>query len=94
MPWFRWDGPDLVLQAQIQPRAGRDEAAEVLGDRIKIRVTAPPAAGAANARLAAFLAREFGVPQNRVLLERGLSGRRKQVRIKAPRRLPAWLPPR
>lgn len=94
MPWFRWDGPDLVLQAQIQPRAGRDEAAEVLGDRIKIRVTAPPAAGAANARLAAFLAREFGVPKSRVILEHGKTARMKRVRIEAPRRLPAWLPPR
>lgn len=90
-PWFRWDGPDLVLRVQVQPRASRDGLAGVAGDCLKVRVAAPPVEGAANERLTAFLAELFGVPKRRVNLLHGQGGRHKLVRISAPRQVPADL---
>jgi hypothetical protein len=86
--WLRRDGPDLVLQVQIQPRASSDAIAGVLGDRLKIRLTAPPVEGKANEHLIAWLARLFGVPKSQVILERGASSKRKQLRIRSPKKLP------
>jgi uncharacterized protein (TIGR00251 family) len=86
--WLRRDGPDLVLQVQIQPRASSDAIAGVLGDRLKIRLTAPPVEGKANEHLIAYLARLFGVPKSQVILERGAGSKHKQVRIRAPKKLP------
>jgi hypothetical protein len=86
--WLRRDGPDLVLQVQIQPRASSDAIAGVLGDRLKIRLTAPPVEGKANEHLIAYLARLFGVPKSQVILERGASSKRKQMRICSPKKLP------
>jgi uncharacterized protein (TIGR00251 family) len=80
-----------VLQLLVQPRAGRDAFAGVVGDRLKVSLTASPVAGAANAALCAFLAKQFGVPKRRVVLERGAAGRRKRVRIVAPATLPPAL---
>lgn len=94
MTWYRWDGPDLLLDLRVQPRAARDEFGEPLGERIKLRLTAPPVDGKANAELTRFLAREFGVPKSRIRLESGASSRNKRVRILAPARLPPQLPPR
>jgi uncharacterized protein (TIGR00251 family) len=86
--WLRRDGPDLVLQVQIQPRASSDAIVGVLGDRLKIRLTAPPVEGKANEHLIAWLARLFGVPRSQVILERGAGSKLKQVRIRSPKKLP------
>ncbi len=89
--WFRWDGDDLLLFVKVQPRAARDAFAEVLDDAIKVRITAPPVEGKANAHLAAWLARQFRVPKSAVRIESGESSRRKRIRITAPSRLPSAL---
>jgi len=89
--YYRWDGEDLILQLRVQPRASRDELADVQGDRLRVRLTAPPVEGKANACLQRFLAELFGVGRKRVLIESGASGRNKRVRIKGPVSLPQAL---
>jgi uncharacterized protein (TIGR00251 family) len=78
----RRDGDDLVLEVRVQPRAARSEFAGPFGDRLRIRLQAPPVDGRANAALAAFLADAFGVPRARIDIEHGLAGRDKRVRIR------------
>lgn len=92
--WYRWEGPDLWLAVHIQPRARQDEIVGPHGDRLKIRITAPPVDGKANAHLIRFLADCFGVPAGAVELLAGSSGREKRLRIHAPRRLPGIVPAR
>jgi hypothetical protein len=60
----------------------------VHGGALKIRVASPPVEGKANAALIEFLAEAFGVPKRAVSLVRGETGRRKIVRIEAPRLRP------
>lgn len=91
MRWCRWEGQDLILRVQIQPRASRDEPAGVIADRLKIRITAPPVEGRANTHLIAFLAKQFGVTKSAVTLLRGEKGRTKLVRICAPSKIPVGL---
>ncbi len=86
--WYRWDGDDLVLQLRVQPRASRDELAGPHGERLRVRITAPPVDGRANAHLMRFLAAAFGVPPAGVRLERGETGRDKVVRVMRPQRFP------
>ncbi|NIR29141.1 MAG: YggU family protein [Gammaproteobacteria bacterium] len=89
--WFRWRGEELALSIRLQPRAARDEVMGAQGDRLKVRVSAPPVEGAANERLMRLLAREFGVPRSRVSLLTGARGRDKRVAVRRPLRHPAWL---
>jgi uncharacterized protein (TIGR00251 family) len=91
MAWFRWDGEDLVLDCHLQPKASKDEFAGLHGERLKIRLTAPPVEGKANAHLLAFLGKAFGVAKSLVVLESGELNRQKRVRIRAPQKLPAEL---
>jgi len=88
-----WDGDDLILRLRVQPRASSDGFAEVLGDRIKLRITAPPVDGKANAHIQKLLAKLFRVPKGAVCIEQGETGRDKQVRIRAPRQLPDFVAP-
>lgn len=89
--WMRWQGEDLLLTLRIQPRASRDEIVGPRGDALKIRITAPPVEGKANAHLIKFLAKTFGVARSDVVLIAGDKGRDKRVRIHAPGPLPEAL---
>ena len=91
MSFYRRDDADLILDCHLQPKASRDEFAGLHGERVKIRLTAPPVDGKANAQLLAFLATAFSVGKNQVSLESGLQSRQKRVRIKQPRQLPSAL---
>jgi uncharacterized protein (TIGR00251 family) len=91
-PWYQWQGDDLVLQLQIQPKAKRNEVAGMHAGRLRIRVAAPPVDGKANRALTGFLADLFGVSRTRVILEKGESGRLKTVRIHGPREIPDSVP--
>jgi uncharacterized protein (TIGR00251 family) len=86
--WYQWQQGTLVLQLRIQPRASRDEIVGPYGDSLKVRITAPPVDGRANAYLVNFLARAFGVSHSAVELLNGESGRNKRVRICEPQTLP------
>jgi uncharacterized protein (TIGR00251 family) len=48
---------------------------------VKIRLTAPPVEGAANAELIAFLAKKLGVPKSAVRVVKGERGREKVVEV-------------
>ncbi len=87
-----WQGRDLLLRVVVQPRAGRDEIVGWHGEALKVRITAPPVDGKANAHLIRFLAKAFGVPRARIALVGGESGRRKRLRIESPKRLPPGIP--
>jgi len=89
----RWDGEDLLLNVYLQPRASRDEIIGAHGDALKIRITAPPVDGQANAHLVRFLAKTFGVARSQIQLVSGETARTKQLRINAPARLPAAIEP-
>lgn len=91
MPFYRWDGEDLILDCHLQPKASSDEFAGVHGERLKIRLTAPPVDGKANAHLIAFLADAFAVAKRQVCLVSGELNRQKRLRITRPQRLPAEL---
>jgi uncharacterized protein (TIGR00251 family) len=88
MPLVRRDGADLVLDVRVQPRASRSEIVGPHGERIRVRLAAPPVDGRANAELVELLAEAFGVPRARVVLEAGASGRDKRVRIRGAATLP------
>lgn len=51
--WFECRDDEVILALRIQPKASRDQIAGVEGDRLKIRITAPPVDGKANEHLRA-----------------------------------------
>lgn len=87
----RWDGDTLVLEIRLQPRAGGNSVLGIDNGRVRIRVTAAPVDDAANLRMVALLAKEFGVAKSRIRLLAGSRQRDKRVAIESPRRRPGWL---
>ncbi len=87
----RWEEDALLLPVRVQPRARRLALGPIIGQSVKLSLTAPPVDGKANAQAREFLASQFGVSPSRVTLAKGESGRDKTFRIEAPRRLPEAL---
>ncbi|HEU4385654.1 MAG TPA: DUF167 domain-containing protein [Anaeromyxobacteraceae bacterium] len=79
--WLREEPGGVLLEVLVQPRASRTRAAGEHGGRLKIQLRAPPVDGEANAALLAFLAEALSVRRADVAIVRGLSGRRKTVRV-------------
>jgi uncharacterized protein len=69
------------LRIHAQPRATRSELVGIHDGRLKIRLTAPPVDGAANAELMRFLARRLGVPRSRISLLAGGTSKQKLVQV-------------
>lgn len=77
--WCRVHADGVCLEIKVVPRASWDEIGEVVGDRLKVRVTAPPVDFAANEAVLELLAKVFEIPRSRVVLSRGRSSRNKTV---------------
>lgn len=71
----------VVLVVYVVPRASKSEVVGVHAEGIKIRLTAPPVEGAANAALVAFLAEELDVPKSQIEIIAGKTSRRKVVAV-------------
>ena len=91
MSFYRWQGENLLLSCHLQPKASKDEFCGLHGDSLKIRITAPPVDGKANAHLTKFLAKQFGVAKGAVTIVSGELGRQKRISIASPGRLPEAL---
>ncbi|HYR26002.1 MAG TPA: DUF167 domain-containing protein [Aquabacterium sp.] len=82
----------VVLDFSVSPNAKRTELVGWHDGALRLRLAAPPVDGAANDALRKWLAGELGLPQSRVMLLRGASGRRKQWAVDMPPAdVVAWL---
>ncbi len=87
--FYAWEGDTLVLNILGTPNAKRDAIGKVKGHQLCVSVTAVPRAGRATDHMVRFLAAEFGVSVSDIQVVFGRMNVNKQLRIKAPQRLPS-----
>ena len=75
------DGPDVLIRVKAVPGASHEEIVGPLGDRLKVRVSAPPEGGRANKAVCALIARALGVKPIQVSIEAGRSSVKKTIRV-------------
>ena len=69
------------VRVRVQPRASRNEIVAWQDDALRVRVSAPPVDGAANAAVEALLAQALRVAPSTVSVVRGERSRDKVVRV-------------
>lgn len=84
-----WDGDILVLNVLGTPSAKQDAIGKPKGNQLKISVTATPEDGKATDHMVRFLAKQFRVAAKDIEVVFGRFNVNKQLRIKAPKQLPA-----
>jgi len=72
----------LIFAVRIVPRASRSEIVGEHDGALRIRIAAPPVAGAANRELVRTLAKIFKLPQNAVEIVSGANSTSKVVRVR------------
>jgi len=77
--WLRVREAGVEVRVRLVPRSSRDGIDGRHGDRLKIRLTAPPVDGEANEALRRFLARTTGVRVADVRIVAGQRSRSKTV---------------
>ena len=87
--FFAWEGDVLVVNILGKPSASKDAIGKPKGTQLKVSVTAAPVAGKATDHMLRFLAPQFGVAAADIEVVFGRMNVNKQLRIKAPKILPA-----
>lgn len=85
LSWFRWQQEALIVNVSIKPAAKVTQVLGVHDQHLKIALKAPPIEGKANEALIAFLAELFGTPKSAVTILKGLTNKKKQVKICRPK---------
>lgn len=70
-----------LLRVKVVPGARKEGIAGTLGDRIKIRVSAPPEDGKANLAVCRVVAEALGIRARQVCVESGHTNPEKTLRI-------------
>jgi uncharacterized protein (TIGR00251 family) len=71
----------FTLAVKAVPGARRDEVVGWLGDRLKIRISAPPEDGRANQAICRLLASELGIRPSAIAITRGGSSPEKTLTL-------------
>ena len=71
----------LLLRVKAVPGASQDAIVGPLGDRLKIRITAPPEGGRANIAIVTLLARTLELNRSQVAISSGHGGAEKTIRL-------------
>lgn len=81
MPAYRARPDGIQLDLRVTPRASRTAVGGLHGERLIVRVSAPPVDGAANEAVREAVAEALAVARSAVQLVRGETGRDKTVAV-------------
>jgi uncharacterized protein (TIGR00251 family) len=70
-----------TFAVKVHPRARKNAITGVVGDALKLALTAPPVEGKANQAVIEFFADLFAIPRSSVTIASGETSRNKLVRI-------------
>jgi uncharacterized protein (TIGR00251 family) len=71
----------VTFAVKVHPRARKNAITGVVGDALKLALTAPPVEGKANKAVIEFFADLFAIPRSSVTIASGETSRNKTVRI-------------
>jgi len=71
----------IRITVQVKPGAIQNAVTRFKDDVLQVKVAAPPVEGRANKELIVYLSKVFGVRKSNVVIEKGLTSRRKIISI-------------
>lgn len=82
MSWLKPIADGVEIAVKVVPGASRDRVMGLLGDALKVQVSAPPEKGRANAAVIEVLAEALGVSAKSISLVGGATSPRKSFHIR------------
>ncbi len=72
----------IEIEVKVEPRSSRKGISGLMGNAVKVKLTAPPVEGAANEQLIEVLSEATGLKKSAMRITRGASSKKKTVLIK------------
>lgn len=77
--WLEQKDDGVLIRVQVQPGASKTLIVGIHGDRLKVRIAAPPVDGAANEELLVFLKKKIKIRGISLELVRGATSKMKDI---------------
>ncbi|HET7871936.1 MAG TPA: DUF167 domain-containing protein [Terriglobales bacterium] len=71
----------VTFAVKVHPRARKNQVTGIVGDALKLALTAPPVEGRANQAVVEFFADLFRIPRSSVTIASGENSRNKAIRV-------------
>jgi uncharacterized protein len=71
----------ITFAVKVHPRAKKNAITGIVGDALKLAITAPPVDGKANAACIEFFAKLLNLPRSSVTIAAGQTSRNKVIRV-------------
>ena len=78
---LRESATGVSFAVKVHPRARKDAITGIVGDALKLALTAPPADGKANQAVVEFFADLFAISRSSVTIASGETSRTKVIRV-------------
>ena len=82
MSFYKVTKEGISLSVRLQPKSSKNEIVGIYQDALKIKITAPPVEGEANAEAMRFLSKTFNIPKSSVILKQGDKSKNKVFLLK------------
>jgi len=79
---FRKTKDGIVIEVKVEPRSSKKGIAGIMGNFLKVKLTAPPVDGAANEQLIEVISEATGIRKSSIRVVKGVSSKKKLVEIK------------
>lgn len=89
--WFKIEGQQVKISIIAKPNAKKTAFLGISEQGLIISLHEKPDQGAANKELITFLAKQFRVPKNQIILHRGERSRYKKVIVPLTENVQKWL---
>ena len=73
--------PGATFAVKVHPRAKKNAITDIVGDALKLSLTAPPVDGKANAACIDFFAKLLKVPRSSITIAAGETSQNKVIRV-------------
>ncbi len=71
----------ICIEVKVEPRSSKKGVSGVLGNKLKVKLNAPPVDGAANEQLIEVLSETFGIKKASIRIIRGQTSKHKVIEI-------------
>jgi uncharacterized protein (TIGR00251 family) len=72
----------ILIEVKVEPRSSKKGISGLMGNVVKVKLTAAPVEGAANEQLIEVLSAATGFRKSDISIVRGVSSKRKTIKIK------------
>lgn len=79
--WYEIKENYIIFNIKALPNSNKNIIAEIIGDKLKVKIKAPAVENAANKEFVKFFSKEFKIPKSSIEFVGGMNSKQKRVKL-------------